>query len=74
MEQKRLGKMSSSSRLGGIMIAISIGIQVLWPAVSATARANGGRVVGQILGFFAALMTAGAWMTLIGQTRKATKS
>ena len=74
VEQKRLGKMSSSSRLGIIMIVISIGIQVIWPAVSASARQTDGHLLAQVFGFFAALVTAGAWMTLMGQTRKATGS
>ncbi len=74
MEQRRLGKMTSSSRLGSIMIIISLGIQLGWPAISASARATDGHLIGQVFGFFAALVTAGAWLTLQGQTRKAMKA
>lgn len=72
-EHKRLGKIAGSVRLGSVMIAVSLGVQVLWPALDATARSVDGRLVGQIFGFFGAAVTAGAWMTLTGAQRKATQ-
>jgi hypothetical protein len=70
-EHKRLGKITASARLGSIMIVISLGIQVLWPALDASARAVDSRLVGQVFGFVGAAVTVGAWMTLTGATRKA---
>ncbi|POB12312.1 hypothetical protein [Sulfobacillus sp. hq2] len=70
-EQKRLGKISGSTRLGFGMIVISVGIQVFWPAFSAGARHSDGTVVGLVMGSVGAAMTAGAFWLLDRAVRKA---
>lgn len=70
-EQKRLGKISGSTRLGIGMILISVLIQVGWPAFSLPAREADGRLIGQVVGSLGAAMTAGAWMMLDRATRRA---
>lgn len=71
IEQRRLGKMSGSTRLGMIMILASMSIQVLWPAFDPSVRAIDGRLVGQVFGTIGALMTAGAFLIMDSATRKA---
>lgn len=71
VEQKRLGKISGSTRLGIGMILVSVLVQVAWPAFSLPARDADGQLVGQVVGSLGAAMTAGAWWMLDGATRKA---
>jgi hypothetical protein len=70
-EQRRLGRITGSARLGAIMVAASLAAQVGWPLVSPGARAADGALAGQLLGGLGALLTTAAWLVLERAQRRA---
>jgi len=70
-EQRRLGRITGSARLGAIMVAASLAAQVGWPLVSPGARAADGALAGQLLGGLGALLTTAAWLVLERTQRRA---
>ena len=71
MQSSRVKSRDPKDNVGSIMIAISLGIQILWPALDASARAVDARLTGQVFEFFGAAVTVRAWMTMNGATRNA---
>lgn len=70
-EQRRLGRITGSARLGSIMVAMSLAAQVGWPLLSPGARAADGALAGQLLGGLGALLTTAAWVVLEHTQRRA---